>query len=111
MGSYAPPARSRSNKRKQRQLTSEGCSAKQADDTPIDIEVEHGAINCDGAAALWNDFRSEEHTSELQSRQYLVCRLLLAKKTTLLPYRAGFTRPLPQRQPPPCAASSRLLTT
>src|SRR3712207_6936412 len=26
--------------------------------------------------------RSEEHTSELQSRQYLVCRLLLEKKTT-----------------------------
>src|SRR3712207_7421152 len=25
-------------------------------------------------------YRSEEHTSELQSRQYLVCRLLLAKK-------------------------------
>src|SRR3712207_7951822 len=25
--------------------------------------------------------RSEEHTSELQSRQYLVCRLLLAKRT------------------------------
>src|SRR3712207_8109429 len=28
------------------------------------------------------DGRSEEHTSELQSRQYLVCRLLLEKKTT-----------------------------
>src|SRR3712207_1332067 len=27
--------------------------------------------------------RSEEHTSELQSRQYLVCRLLLEKKTKL----------------------------
>src|SRR3712207_7055907 len=27
--------------------------------------------------------RSEEHTSELQSRQYLVCRLLLEKKTPL----------------------------
>src|SRR3712207_7874212 len=27
-----------------------------------------------------NDHRSEEHTSELQSRQYLVCRLLLEKK-------------------------------
>src|SRR3712207_8568763 len=27
--------------------------------------------------------RSEEHTSELQSRQYLVCRLLLEKKTTV----------------------------
>src|SRR3712207_8250291 len=28
--------------------------------------------------------RSEEHTSELQSRQYLVCRLLLEKKNLLL---------------------------
>src|SRR3712207_7821889 len=27
-----------------------------------------------------SDVRSEEHTSELQSRQYLVCRLLLEKK-------------------------------
>src|SRR3712207_8213138 len=35
-----------------------------------------------GAAAMseaFPDLRSEEHTSELQSRQYLVCRLLLAK--------------------------------
>src|SRR3712207_7226844 len=29
--------------------------------------------------------RSEEHTSELQSRQYLVCRLLLEKKKRRLP--------------------------
>src|SRR3712207_7329169 len=29
---------------------------------------------------LYPDMRSEEHTSELQSRQYLVCRLLLEKK-------------------------------
>src|SRR3712207_8940601 len=29
--------------------------------------------------------RSEEHTSELQSRQYLVCRLLLEKKKYLTP--------------------------
>src|SRR3712207_7337333 len=29
--------------------------------------------------------RSEEHTSELQSRQYLVCRLLLEKKTIRSP--------------------------
>src|SRR3712207_8312296 len=28
----------------------------------------------------WRNRRSEEHTSELQSRQYLVCRLLLEKK-------------------------------
>src|SRR3712207_6885833 len=32
---------------------------------------------------LWDGHaRSEEHTSELQSRQYLVCRLLLEKKKT-----------------------------
>src|SRR3712207_8430211 len=30
--------------------------------------------------ASWQLIRSEEHTSELQSRQYLVCRLLLEKK-------------------------------
>src|SRR3712207_6935856 len=33
-------------------------------------------VRCVGCA----DHRSEEHTSELQSRQYLVCRLLLEKK-------------------------------
>src|SRR3712207_8878540 len=38
-----------------------------------------------GAVAAWagrtrRSVRSEEHTSELQSRQYLVCRLLLEKK-------------------------------
>src|SRR3712207_8524532 len=37
-------------------------------------------------AVVWRERRrlirrSEEHTSELQSRQYLVCRLLLEKKT------------------------------
>src|SRR3712207_8281018 len=32
------------------------------------------------------DDRSEEHTSELQSRQYLVCRLLLEKKTSPSPH-------------------------
>src|SRR3712207_8592791 len=30
---------------------------------------------------LYIEIRSEEHTSELQSRQYLVCRLLLEKKS------------------------------
>src|SRR3712207_9100806 len=33
-------------------------------------------VNCNPCAIT----RSEEHTSELQSRQYLVCRLLLEKK-------------------------------
>src|SRR3712207_7477729 len=31
----------------------------------------------------WRKPRSEEHTSELQSRQYLVCRLLLEKKNII----------------------------
>src|SRR3712207_8429238 len=34
----------------------------------------------DFVASLNCKYRSEEHTSELQSRQYLVCRLLLEKK-------------------------------
>src|SRR2546425_3225114 len=32
------------------------------------------------ASAAWTEIRSEEHTSELQSLAYLVCRLLLEKK-------------------------------
>src|SRR3712207_8091070 len=35
------------------------------------------------------DDRSEEHTSELQSRQYLVCRLLLDKKNKRHPHLAS----------------------
>src|SRR3712207_6960388 len=35
-------------------------------------------------AATAGTHRSEEHTSELQSRQYLVCRLLLEKKNNIL---------------------------
>src|SRR3712207_7313816 len=42
--------------------------------------------------------RSEEHTSELQSRQYLVCRLLLEKKTkhhkSIQPFITNTTRPI-----------------
>src|SRR5258707_1472454 len=40
-------------------------------------------------SALWDGRtrRSEEHTSELQSRQYLVCRLLLEKKKNQKNYR------------------------
>src|SRR3712207_8769548 len=37
----------------------------------------------DVVAVVKHGFRSEEHTSELQSRQYLVCRLLLEKKKPL----------------------------
>src|SRR3712207_6974014 len=42
----------------------------------IDRQSLHRANRCHG----FLPWRSEEHTSELQSRQYLVCRLLLEKK-------------------------------
>src|SRR5438445_5258795 len=42
-----------------------------------DVEVTTTAVRLRGTA---DARRSEEHTSELQSRQYLVCRLLLEKK-------------------------------
>src|SRR2546423_7888474 len=42
---------------------------------PADVDVRRGDI----------DPRSEEHTSELQSLAYLVCRLLLEKKKNILP--------------------------
>src|SRR3712207_8830861 len=46
---------------------------------------------------LWNNqFRSEEHTSELQSRQYLVCRLLLEKKKTMQYIHTSNTKQLNQ---------------
>src|SRR3712207_7168304 len=38
-------------------------------------------------------YRSEEHTSELQSRQYLVCRLLLGKKKQTMPHLTPLMRP------------------
>src|SRR3712207_7860531 len=44
-----------------------------------------GALRLHGGRAVpaHRAVRSEEHTSELQSRQYIVCRLLLEKKKTL----------------------------
>src|SRR3712207_7124284 len=53
----------------------------------------HTAVPAEGEPTGWREpgllharARSEEHTSELQSRQYLVCRLLLEKKNNITPY-------------------------
>src|SRR3712207_1574579 len=56
-----------------------GCSMISA---YLDHSVGHEMFGSDPRAVLaWGQpQRSEEHTSELQSRQYLVCRLLLEKK-------------------------------
>src|SRR2546429_5148828 len=41
---------------------------------------EPGCVDQQKACCHWDAHRSEEHTSELQSRLHLVCRLLLEKK-------------------------------
>src|SRR3712207_8152774 len=50
-------------------------------DAVVDHQLgRHGAHRGRGRHLERGVHRSEEHTSELQSRQYLVCRLLLEKK-------------------------------
>src|SRR3712207_7002138 len=53
---------------------------------PADLDTaikELTELGLAGLEAIYGRYRSEEHTSELQSRQYLVCRLLLEKKKQL----------------------------
>src|SRR3712207_7289365 len=44
------------------------------------LQAPMAGVSTPALAAAVSNARSEEHTSELQSRQYLVCRLLLEKK-------------------------------
>src|SRR2546425_2238854 len=48
----------------------------------VGIEHDEVGVAADGEGPLLRIERSEEHTSELQSLAYLVCRLLLEKKKT-----------------------------
>src|SRR3712207_8240386 len=50
-----------------------------ADTAGLDVVLAAGGQR-HGVEGVLHVVRSEEHTSELQSRQYLVCRLLLEKK-------------------------------
>src|SRR3712207_8175076 len=59
-------------------LFAHGLLAHPLPDDQADRAVLLVELLLDGVALLFA--RSEEHTSELQSRQYLVCRLLLEKK-------------------------------
>src|SRR5258707_12072012 len=54
------------------------CQYQSKDGGPTDWHLVNLGKYAIGGAGI--DWRSEEHTSELQSRQYLVCRLLLEKK-------------------------------
>src|SRR3712207_7385210 len=56
-----------------------------------ETEVLRHADEDEPFSALAFKIRSEEHTSELQSRQYLVCRLLLEKKNNS-PLRSAISR-------------------
>src|SRR3712207_422166 len=72
-------------------VASENNTIKIADVPPLGVTVQRGTT-LDGLGRYYREtieesdeqpvdvVRSEEHTSELQSRQYLVCRLLLEKK-------------------------------
>src|SRR3712207_7269905 len=51
------------------------------------LEIKKESLVGEGIRPEFIALRSEEHTSELQSRQYLVCRLLLEKKKTTRRYR------------------------
>src|SRR3712207_7096317 len=50
--------------------------------TSKDVTIWKGLPRFPYSSYNFSILRSEEHTSELQSRQYLVCRLLLEKKKT-----------------------------
>src|SRR3712207_8829850 len=57
---------------------SAGLPSASCSEAPKEYRIDRSVCSqlCSGARLM----RSEEHTSELQSRQYLVCRLLLEKK-------------------------------
>src|ERR1035437_10604445 len=74
--------------------------------TTLFRSMPRSALSCGASVALTHDptHRSEEHTSELQSRQYLVCRLLLEKKSTTTGTNAALSSPFSPVEP--TAASS-----
>src|SRR3712207_7481580 len=57
-----------------------GAPAAKAEDPAVDPGLDLLSVREREVMQLLARGRSEEHTSELQSRQYLVCRLLLEKK-------------------------------
>src|SRR3712207_6937995 len=72
-------------------LDAAGCGRHDLVDYPSAGRAENDGAGLPRGDARWQQpgrghttpgRRSEEHTSELQSRQYLVCRLLLEKKNT-----------------------------
>src|SRR3712207_8336170 len=79
----------RSGFRDVEELEAEGADAIIHRPQELLAQVKTAQKSLEEPADASSQLRSEEHTSELQSRQYLVCRLLLEKKkgppTTMLP--------------------------
>src|SRR3712207_7373068 len=63
-----------------------GCAARQRRHGSSRVCAATPARRAGGGTDRHRAGRSEEHTSELQSRQYLVCRLLLEKKKKYILY-------------------------
>src|SRR3712207_6994698 len=63
-------------------------TAREKNQVLVEVRDSGPGVPAELQRRIWEPFfttkevRSEEHTSELQSRQYLVCRLLLEKKKT-----------------------------
>src|SRR3712207_6931744 len=66
-------------------VTTAGAMSERSRDL-LDTESPRCLVGAPAATTLGAVSRSEEHTSELQSRQYLVCRLLLEKKKNYTPH-------------------------
>src|SRR3712207_8732369 len=71
------------------------------------LKREHPLIGLPNVTCTPHLGRSEEHTSELQSRQYLVCRLLLEKKKRSLHTYMSILRPTSPHKP--LISTTRLL--
>src|SRR2546430_13725200 len=76
--------------------------------TGIAVEEKDWTGALDLAKRLAEEFRSEEHTSELQSQSNLVCRLLLEKKYSSIRHPSASSAHMfcfadPLVAPPPCA--------
>src|SRR3712207_7466827 len=80
-------------------LIEPGATVAASFQTPNLFEIAADTSRMQVEASVDEADRSEEHTSELQSRQYLVCRLLLEKKKVARDFAAGVTKRLLTRLP------------
>src|SRR5258708_26810752 len=79
---------------------------------PVGLSVLCSAIDVSvpSSSAVWvSPFRSEEHTSELQSPDHLVCRLLLEKKNRQRQRAVPHGAPIPSTRSAPDGSVPRVL--